>query len=291
PVRITHAQATYPVLPDPARSRQHEVISIDRVWRVRQGPQGEQQQEFPPFYALRHRSVDKDRAADGEGRYWYARRDDTVADLSPGHETEIGLVDVDFNPVEPFTDTLSIEVTASNRDLPASLSIGQPGGDLTQDGGSVARQIRLLTHPTRSARFARGEGALWRLVSQLSVNHLALSGGGLDALKEVLTLHDLERSVATRRLIEGLLAIESEAATAWVDGKPFATLARGTRVKLTVDESAFAGSGLRLFAQVLDEYLGLHAHLNSFVELQVWARDAREPLFTLPRRGGAGPLL
>ena len=81
---------------------------------------------------------------------------------------------------------MSIDVRATNRDLPAQMSIGNPGGDLFAEGGGAWREIRLLRKPTPPHRFEAGKGVLWRLISQLSLNHLSLTGNGIDALKEML---------------------------------------------------------------------------------------------------------
>ena len=132
PIRVTHQSSAYPLLVDARQAFGHEVYSIDKVWRVQQTPQGDSMVEFRPFYSLQHVDL-----ADGAGRYWHAHRDDTLARLSPGHETELSIVDVDFDPAQPQADTLSVEVTATNRDLPSLLSIGHPAGDLGMEGGRV----------------------------------------------------------------------------------------------------------------------------------------------------------
>ena len=284
PISVSHASTSYSVLPDGRRAFGHEVYSIDRVWRVQQTPQGESIHAFRPFYSLDHDEL----LSDGEspGRYWVAHRDDTLAESSPGYETEISIVDVDFDPAMPQTDTLSLQVTATNRDLPSLLSTGMTGGDLILEGGSVAREIRLLRKPTQTHRFGRGPGALWRLISHLSLNHLSLSAGGLGALKEMLRLYDLPRSAANRRMVDGLVAIEFKAASACLPGNPFATFVRGLEVRLTVDEKNFVGTGLRLFAQVLDHFFALYVHANSFTQLALVSSRSGEELIVCPRRSG-----
>lgn len=289
PIRITHAAASYPVLPDARRAAGYEVYAIDKVYCVRQNQQGERIVEFKPFYSLQH----EDLLAEGEGagRYWHAHRDDALAELSPGFETEISIVDIDFDPALPQTETLSLQVRATNRDLPSQMGIGSAGGDLFIEGGSVAREIRLLRKPTPSLRFERGRGALWRLVSHLSLNHLTLSAGGIDAVKELLRLYNLPRSAANRRVVDGLVAIDFKPANACLPGNPFPTFVRGTEVQLRVDEASFVGTGLRLFVQVLDHFFGLYAHANSFTQLKVFAAHSNEELIACPRRSGSTDLL
>lgn len=290
PIRVTHTDATYPVLPDGGRRAYgFEVYSIDRVFRVQQTPQGEDIHAFQPFYSLRHEQLLRD--GEHAGRYWYAQRSEAMAERSPGYETEIAIVDVEFDPAAPQTDTLSLDVHATNRDLPSLLSVGHAGGDLFLEGGSAAREIRLLRVPTRSSRFERGQGALWRLVSHLSLNHLSLGGAGVGALQELLRLYDLPRSAVNRRLVDGLVDISCHAASACLPGNPFPTFVRGTRIRLVVDEAAYVGHGLRLFAQVLDHFFGLYVQANSFTQLELASALTGEVLMSFPRRAGALALL
>ena len=289
PIRVSHRGERYTVLPDSRRAFAYEVVAIDRVYRVQQTPQGESIAEFKPFYSLQHDElVEGDRPG---GRYWYSHRDDALAVASPGYETEIAIVDIRFDPAAAETDTLSLDVRATNRDLPSLLSAGNTGGDLFLEGGSVAKEIRLVRKPTLSQRFERGHGAIWRLISHLSLNHLSLSAGGIQALREMLRLYDLPQSAANRRQIEALVAVEFAPAHAWLPGEPFPTFVRGTEVTLTVDESGFVGTGLRLFAQVLDHFFGLYVHANSFTRLKIVSARTREELVVCPRRSGDGPLV
>lgn len=292
PIRVTHARTMYPVVVDARRAYAYEVYGVQRVWCVRQSGQGESAQEFRPFYSLRH----DDLLRDGERTqpracYWYTQRDERTAAHSPGHELELGLVDADFQPGLAVNETLSLEVWATNRDLPTQLAIGQPGGDLFVEGGGAAQEIRLLRRPTACLRFARGQGVLWRLISHLSLNHLSLSQGGIDALKEMLRLYDLPRSAANQRQIDGLVAVEHRPAVAWLPGKPYATFVRGTDISLTVDESSFVGVGLHLFAEVINRFVGLYTHLNSFTRLRLVSARTGEELLSCSPRSGAQSLV
>jgi type VI secretion system protein ImpG len=289
PIRVTHQHERYTVLPDARRAFGFEVVSVDKVYRLQKSEQGETIHEFAPFYSLRHDEL----LSEGEnaGRYWTLHRDAGLAERSPGHEASLAIVDINFNPATPQADTLSIELTATNRDLPNMLTVGNAGGDLSLEGGSLARDIRLLRKPTPTLRFETGHGALWRLISHLAVNHLSLSGGGLDALRELLRLYDLPRSAVNRRTIDALTAVDYRSATACMPGEPFPTFVRGVEVLLTVDDQNFAGTGLRLFAQVLDHFFGLYVHANSFVQLKLLSSRTQQTLMTCPPRSGLSPLL
>lgn len=294
PIRITHAATQYPVVVDARRAFGYEVYSIDKVFRVKQTPHGESIDEFRPFFSLQHDDLlgeNDSLAARPPGRYWHAQRDDAVAQASPGYELEMSIVDVDFEPAAPQTDTLSIRVTATNRDLPSLLSVGTAGGDLFMEGGSIAREVRLLRKPTSTHAFDRGKGSLWRLVSHLSLNHLSLSGRGVDALKEMLRLYDLPQDASNRRQVDGLVSVEFLPATAWLAGEPFAAFVRGTEIRLVVDEENYVGTGLSLFSAVMDRFFGLYVHINSFTQLTVVSSRTRQALFKCPPRNGTTALV
>ena len=289
PIRWTRKGLSAPVLPDARRAFGYEVYSIEKVYRIQQTPAGEQIHEFHPMYSLRHDEL----LSDGEEgrRYWVAHCDEAIAQHSPGYEFELSIVDTDFNPTTPQTDTLSIDVKATNRSLPNLLAVGTAGGDLFLPGGGLANEIRLLRKPTPSMRFERGRGAMWRLISHLSLNHLSLSAGGLDAIREMLRLYDLPRSPINRAIVEGLADIEYRPATAFLPGQPFSTFVRGTEIRLTVDETRYVGSGLRLFAQLLERFFGLYTHVNSFTQLKLISARTKEELIACERRTGCHPLL
>ena len=286
PIRVTHTSASYPVLGDTRRAFAYEVYAIESLSLVRQTPQGETLVQFRPFYALRHAQTPED-----AGHYYAVRRDESLADKSPGFETQVSIVDIDFDPAEVETDTLNIELTCTNRDLPATLSYGQAGGDLFLEGGSGVRSIAFLRKPTASYRFASGRGAHWRLISHLALNHLSLADGGVEAFREMLALYDLPRSPSSQRQIGGIKAIAQRAATTWLAGNPFTCLVRGVEVRLSIDEEAFVGSGIHAFAQIVERFLALYVHANSFTQLVIVSNKTGEELLTCQPRSGDLSLL
>ncbi|HEU4620965.1 MAG TPA: type VI secretion system baseplate subunit TssF [Burkholderiaceae bacterium] len=284
PIRVTHEAAHYPVVADARRAHAFEVYSIDRVKLVKHTPQGESIVEFRPFYSLRHGESVK-----AQGHYWFAHRDELVARRSPGYELEISIVDIDFDPALPATETLSLELTCCNRDLPSSLAYGAPGGDLFIEG-AMAREVNLLRKPTAPLRFERGQGARWRLVSQLALNRLSITQTGLSAFKEILKLHDLPRSPASMRLIEAIVGIEHKPTTAWLAGNPFATIVRGIEVRLSVEEEGLVGIGVHLFGEVLSRFLGLYVQANSFTQLVIVSSRTSDEILRCSPRSGDTPL-
>lgn len=285
PIRLTHQAIAYPVIAEARRASAYEVYSIDSVNLVQQRANEETVVEFRPFYSLRHGEAAR------AGHYWFARRDEWVAQKSPGYETEISIVDIDFDPSAAQTDTLSLELTCTNRDLPAGLAVGLEGGDLFMEGGSLTNQIALLARPTPCVRFERRQAAHWRLISHLSLSHVSLTGGGAGTLKEMLALYDMRRSAVSSRHIDGIVDVEQRAAVQWLPGKPFATFVRGVEIRVTIDEDHFVGTSLGTFVRVLDVFFGLYVHINSFVQLVVISQLTGEEILRCKPRSGESILV
>ncbi|OBR48510.1 type VI secretion system baseplate subunit TssF [Paraburkholderia tropica] len=282
PVRSTHAAPSYPVIVNGRYASAYEVYSIDTVSLVRKTGNGEDITELRPFYSLRHGEQSQ------AGRYWFARRNEWVARQSPGYETEISVVDLGFNPADAALDTLSIDITATNRDLPGLLSTGLEGGDLFIDGNDLVERVALLMRPTALTRFDRREAAHWRLISHLSLNHLSLLEDGAATLREMLLLYDQRHTAVSARHIDGIVKVQAGESIQWMAGKPFPTFVRGIEIRLTLDEEHFAGVSIATFIAVLDRFFGLYVHINSFTQLVVLSkRSGQEIIRCQPRSGDA----
>jgi type VI secretion system protein ImpG len=281
PIGYSQRTSEYSVLAHPAHAAAYEVYSVDRVHMVQQRGKDISTIEFRPFYSLRHGESDAHK-----GRYWILRHDDTLAVASPGHEKVISLVDAEGEPLAVEQTALSVDLTCTNRELPCLLKCGSPGGDLFVPGATQGATIRFLRRPTRPYRLANGQGAHWRLISHLTLNHHSLARSGADGLREMLTLYDLTRSAVSRRQIAGIVALEHADATTWIRHKRGSSLAHGTEVRLTIDEEAFVGAGLHLFVQVIDQFFALYVQMNSFIELVILSHQTGEELFRCKPRSG-----
>ena len=154
------------------------------------------------------------------------------------------------------------------------------------EGGTLARRISLLHRPTGSIRFQHGHHALWRLISQLSLNSVSLTGG-VETIRELLKLHDLQGTAISARQIEGVVDLTQKVVTAWIPNQPFAGMVRGVEIHLTVDPSSFAGTGVYVFGAVMDELLSLYVTTNSFTQLVLFTSRGSVELVRFPRRTGA----
>ena len=132
---------------------------------------------------------------------------------------------------------------------------------------------------------------MWRLISLLSLNYLSLNEEGRTAMQEILRLHNLNDSTASDNQVGSILKMNSAPNFALVDSAYGLIPARGTQVEMEFDEQQFAGSGLYLFAAVLDRFLAGYAAMNSFSQLTARSTLRKEVLGKWPPRAGTQALL
>jgi type VI secretion system protein ImpG len=132
-------------------------------------------------------------------------------------------------------------------------------------------------------------GAQWRLLSHLLLNPLSIvegAGSAPEALQEILMLYDFMDSAATRKQIFGLQHISSRRVVRQVGSTAGVSLVRGIETQIEFDEDQYVGSGVFLFASVLENFLGLYASVNSFSQLVAKTRQREGILKRWPARAG-----
>jgi type VI secretion system protein ImpG len=203
-------------------------------------------------------------------------------------------VDLKFSPATAANWTLDVETTCLNRDLAPRITFGEGHASLRLAAGGPLSKIAVLTgHPTPTLRPALKYGAVWRLISHLTLNHLSLvnTENGADALREILKLYDFHDSAETRTMIEGILAVRSRRIVGRAAEDARGGFCRGVEVGVHFDEDRFAGSGLFLFACVLERFLGLYCNINSFSKLVVTTNRREGELRRWPPRAGEAVLI
>jgi type VI secretion system protein ImpG len=127
-------------------------------------------------------------------------------------------------------------------------------------------RILCLTPPTPTLRPTLRQGALWRLISHLSLNHLSLVDNG-DALREIVKLYDFADNAESRKMIDGIVRVSSKRVVGRIRDSTQTSICRGVEVTICFNEECFSGSGLFLFASVLERFLGLYCTVNSFTRM------------------------
>jgi type VI secretion system protein ImpG len=280
PILLTQRRLEYLVVPDARRRLTTEVFSVDDVVGITPG--SPEPLRFAPFHSHRH---DTDASKTAGGLFWYASRRHSGWRTDAATEVMLSFVDLSSRRVSPDLDAVTARLTCFNADLPSRLPFGSDQGDFELHGGGPIRRILALVKPTSVVQPPLGKSQLWRLVSQLSLNYLSLVEGGLDALQEILRLHDFGGGVGSPQ-IRGVVGVRSGPAYARVLSEHGLSFARGRRVELDLDEDQFTGGGVYLFASVLERFLALYASLNSFTVLSARTRQRRATMREWEPRAG-----
>ncbi|PHV37543.1 type VI secretion system baseplate subunit TssF [Janthinobacterium sp. BJB304] len=276
PIRLTHTEPDYALVADATHAFAYDIHSIETVTLVRKDEAGERLSTFLPLYATPQGSRTE------HGQYWLAHRDEAVAAVSPGHEMRLSLIDPQFSPGSAACATVSTQLLCSNRDLPTQLHYGSPSGDLLAEDVPDGIPARFLRKPTPSMRFLADTH--WRLIAHLSLNYSSLTQAGLGDFQKMLSLYDLPHSPTTQRLIQGIVTLEHGSTRAWMPTVPFPTLMPGIAIRLGIDEQAFVGSSVYIFAQVLQRYFALNSQLNCFSQLTLLSHRSGEEILRCPER-------
>ncbi|MDB4742844.1 type VI secretion system baseplate subunit TssF [Planctomicrobium sp.] len=281
PVSINKTE--YRIIPDARTEHLNEVYEIDNVII---GDGEDDEEEFFPFYSINHSSVD-------HPSYWHAVRRPGPQSRDTGpieepSEVYLRFVDENFRLLAENRGYLQSKVTCFNRLIPEALAkreISHIGFQIVGGSGPVSK-INCLVAPTKTIRRHMGAKNLWPLVSQLSLNHLSLSGSeGTLALKEILKLNDPRGSTQAQKVISGILEVSSEPCVERIGG----AFARGTQINLLLDQESFSGDSAYVFCSVLERFLSMYSSINSFTKLVATTNEDQDkgiaPWTWAPRTG------
>jgi type VI secretion system protein ImpG len=286
PLRLEHRQTEYRVRPHSDEPRFFEVYSVDQVTGAVQGTG--RSHRFTEFESFQHEHEWEEEMAG----YYRLRLEPTV--VGRGVETYISFATEGGQAGVPPVETVSLELTCTNRNLPELLRVGEIDG-ATDDSPEFTR-FRNIAKVSPSLAPPLDARLHWRLVSNMALNYMSLLN--VDALREILSTYDFRAYVdeqakrGSEARLRGIERVTVEPMVRLKRGLPV----RGLRTTMELRERAFGGqgifgeAGMFLFATVLNEFLGLYASVNSFHELQVLGTERKE-IYRWPRRDGLLPLL
>ena len=276
PIRLNHEKVEYRVYASGANSTHYEIFSIDKVtgWVHGTGDR----KVYKPFISFDHR-VD---ASDTQATFYRTRVYPSV--IGRGVDTYLSFVTAADEKVIPSSETISIDLTCTNRSLPEKLRIG----DVKTATNSSPEYVEFqnILPMTRSIPPPL-EGSLhWQLISNMSLNYVSLAN--VDAIRLILSTYnfpayyDKQAARVNELRMEGIESINMETITLMFKGLP----ARGVRTNLAMRSSKFSGEGdMYLFAVILNEFLSLYASVNSFNQLVAKDIDRGEIYKWKPRIG------
>lgn len=282
PIRMDNKRVEYRVRPGGKDPSHYEIYSVDNVegWLPGSGDR----KPYAPFESFEHVI---ERAQHREEVYYRTRVKPSVTGRGMDHY--LSFITAGEESVLPKTETISLSLTCTNRNLPEQLA---PGDINIATGESPPfTEFSNITTPTRTVSPPLDGGLHWMLISNMSLNYMSLTNA--DALKVVLgaydfhSFYDRQAERAGQQRLQGIKDINVTPVDILDRGLPI----RGTRTRIDMQESMFASEGdMYLFASVLSEFFGLYTSINSFHELEVLGLENGE-LYKWPMRTGFQPMI
>lgn len=282
PIRFDHKTVEYRLVADNRRELTTEIQSIKAVIGSVTG----QNTTIPyaPYFSFNHHHVSQ-----GQQQFWVARRGFSDRPGYNGSDMYLSFVDYDFNPNTPADQTIYAEVLCTNRGLANQIPVG---GVLQCEIANPSNQIYCLDRPTHQLYPNRETTSLWRLISQMSLGYLGLSGE-----EQVAALKELVRLVGDfgdGRVIPELEVISGVNTTRVVRRIGFDAwrgFVQGTKIHLHFEETNHQDVNEFLFATVLNYVFPSFALVNSFTEFEISHKDRKGVWKQWPSRVGSRGLL
>ncbi|WP_338865771.1 type VI secretion system baseplate subunit TssF [Myxococcus stipitatus] len=250
-----------------------EVYSVDSVTGLQTGRT--ERQQYKPFFDFAHAAADA-------GRFYRLRR--AASPLDDGMDVSLSLGSPRDATPSLADETLSIDLTCTNRSLPARLQVGDLS--VPTAASPTTARFRNIVAVTRPARPPVGSELHWRLLSHLSLNQRSMLVPG--ALQSLLALYNFQSTAdqstarANQLRVEALRGVQAQPITRFFQGAPV----RGVQVTVDMEEAGFTGTGdAFLFGCVLDELFASHVSLNSFSEFVLRLQPSRLEYRWSPRNG------
>jgi type VI secretion system protein ImpG len=290
-IHVGTDSSDFHVVPDRTRPMDFEVHSIVEVQGFGTGVAA--QWDFRPLYAAFHTEPH------GHSAYYAMQREPRLLSTLQqregprtayvGSEVFLSIVDPKEAPFSGELRQLGVRALCTNRDLPVLMPTGQAKGDLVFGQTLPVRSVAVIKGPSRPQSALREANLAWKLIHQLSLNHLSLTDTdaeqGAAALREILRLHAHGADAAAQRQVD---AVRSVALTRVVRRLPMPgpiAFGRGVELRVEVDELGFEGGSAFLLGCVLERFASRHVSINGFTQLRLVGAQRGEILNGRPRCG------
>ena len=129
----------------------------------------------------------------------------------------------------------------------------------------------------------------WKLLNQLSLNHLSLTDTTADqgaaALRQILQLYAPAGDAGAQRQIDGLRSVRMQPVVRRLPMPGPITFGRGVAITVEVDDLSFEGASAFLLGCVLERFFARHVSINGFTQLRLHSANRGDILNGRPRCG------
>jgi type VI secretion system protein ImpG len=276
PVDVTHETPDYLVLPNGLARQHHQIFSIDSVIGLRQGDNNHR--SYQPFSWMQFDASQRQRAYRSSVRP--AMNGDWV-------ERYLSLA---YQPDEvPVPETLSIELTCTNRWLPLQLKLGEVCEPTNSSPERCA--FRNITPVKGAVDAPTGEDLLWSCIGHTALNFMSL--GNTETSRSLLRLYNSFRSndqtvrLANERQIDGIQSVVTEPESRIYRG----SMIRGQVVRMVCEQANWPSVGsMYLWGCVLARFFSTYASINMYTRFEMKDRNTGVE-FRWPAMLGNKPLI
>lgn len=267
PIPLKAGQQEYPLVPAEMTSHTCEIFGIEKVVGWKPG-QSHHREYLASESGMRISAYECSATA----ALYHLNRQPSLVD-----ET---LLSICFQVADGVDETVSIDLTCTNRNLPAQLAIGDIRVPVS--GASESLGFRSIRPATASHTAPLHSDHLWKVISSMSLNYISLEN--VKALKDILRTYDLPafHDQSARHVSDELFDALHKVSHQNIDYLKRGIPVRGTRTLLEIrPKDAGVEAQWFLLGNVLSHFFALYASHHSFNQLHIqsssgehWSWDA-----------------
>lgn len=260
PIPLTYKDYRYKLFPSRENYDCFEIYRINKVFSMNR--RGESRELLPYFCLTRRDQLPSDYR-------WQSQIEASHKKQLPGTEAWLSLFSETYARDCPQGETVYAETLCCNRTWSELFNIGQ---EFSVIGSSPINRARLLSRPTRYRGVKANHEHLWKVLSHISSFYVSLTDPELaqDTLMTLLDLYSWKENTVNQRQIESIEQFSAMDDVYPVKQHGWRGYYHGVNFKLTLYERKFDGSSTILFGSVINQFLALFCHINSFVHLEMF---------------------
>ena len=290
-IHVANDTSDFHIVPDRTRPMDFEVHTVTEV--VGYGTGIHSEWRFLPFYNAFHTEQHSHQA------YYATQREprlmsqvqqrDGPRSAYIGTEVYLSVVDAQEAPFPAELRQIGVRALCTNRDLPVLMPVGNPKGDLSLVETAPVKSIQVIKGPSRPMSAMREANLNWKLINQLSLNHLSLTDTnaeqGAAALRQILQLYAPTGDAGAQRQIDGLRSVRMQPVVRRLPMPGSITFGRGVAITVEVDDLSFEGASAFLLGCVIERFVARHVSINGFTQLRLHSANRGDILNGRPRCG------